>query len=114
LLFSRVASAPHGLAEVVAAPDAAAGVCLTGLVAELKRRGLRRLLIEGGGTTVSRFLRAGLLDRLQICVAPLLIGSGRPGIALSEIASLDQALRPPCRVYPMGGDVLFDLDLRAR
>ena len=40
------------------------------------------MFIEGGGVTVSRFLEANLLDRLQIAVAPVLIGEGRPAIRL--------------------------------
>ena len=48
----------------------------------LARRGLRRVFVEGSGITVSRFLAAGCLRRLQITIAPLIIGSGRPSISL--------------------------------
>ena len=89
------------------------GFDLTVLLRELGARGLDRILVEGGGITVSHFLRAGLLDRLHITVAPLLIGSGRPSITLDPIVSLDEVLRPPCRHFRLGRDVLFDLDLRA-
>ena len=78
----------------------------------LRDQGCRRVLIEGGGTTISRFLQAGALDRLHITVAPLLIGSGRPALTLARIESLHQALRPPCRHFRLGDDILFDLDLR--
>ena len=77
----------------------------------LRARGLRRILVEGGGVTVSRFLHAGTLTRLHVTVAPMLIGSGRHALTLPPIASLDQALRPPCRLFRLGDDVLFDLDL---
>jgi riboflavin biosynthesis pyrimidine reductase len=70
------------------------------------------VLIEGGGITVSRFVQAGVVDRLHVTVAPLLIGSGRSALTLTAIESLDQALRPPCRHFHLGEDVLFDLDLR--
>ena len=78
----------------------------------LRAQGLHRILVEGGGVTVSRFLQARALTRLHVTVAPLLIGSGRHAVTLPPIASLDQALRPPCRVFHLGHDVLFDLDLR--
>lgn len=85
-----------------------------GAVLELLRaRGMNRILIEGGGRTVSSFLAADLLDRLHISVAPLLIGSGRPGITLPTIDRLDQARRPPVRHLRLGMDLLFDLDLRS-
>ncbi|MEE2638215.1 MAG: RibD family protein [Acidobacteriota bacterium] len=79
----------------------------------LRARGLRRILVEGGGITVSRFLQARVLTRLHVTVAPLLIGSGRHALDLPPIASLTQAWRPPCRVFHLGNDVLFDLDLQS-
>ena len=90
------------------------GLDLVALLERLRARGLRRILVEGGGVTVSRFLQAGLLDRLHLTVAPVLIGSGRPSITLDTITSLDEALRPACRRFTLGEDVLFDLDLRSR
>ncbi len=101
-----------GAAEVVAMDVSGGGYDPAAVLAELHARGLRHVLIEGGGVTVSRFLAADLLDRLHVCVAPLLIGSGRPAVTLPEIARLSDARRPPTRVYPMDPDTLFDCDLR--
>lgn len=81
------------------------------VVAALAERGLRRLFIEGGGVTVSGFLRAKALDRLHVTVAPVLFGSGRPAIALPEIESLDEAIQLRCRHVPLGPDILFDCPL---
>lgn len=83
------------------------------VLALLRARGLPRILVEGGGRTVSCFLAANLLDRLHLSVAPLLIGSGRPGITLPPIETLEAARRPPARHLLLGRDLLFDLDLRA-
>jgi riboflavin biosynthesis pyrimidine reductase len=58
-------------------------------------------------------MHAGGLDRLHLLVAPLLIGSGRPGLQLPPVTTLDEALRPRCRSYRCGEDTIFDLDLRA-
>ncbi|CAM5196785.1 hypothetical protein CDEF62S_03274 [Castellaniella defragrans] len=82
------------------------------LLEALSRQGLRRILIEGGGTTISHFIQAGKVDRLHVVVAPFLMGSGRPALALASIDTLDQALRPAHRSYPMGEDRLYDLNLR--
>jgi diaminohydroxyphosphoribosylaminopyrimidine deaminase/5-amino-6-(5-phosphoribosylamino)uracil reductase len=104
----------HGQAEVLAVPARTgdhAQMDLGSLVALLRRRGLRRLFIEGGGVAVSRFLAAGLLTRLQVTVAPVIIGEGTPGIRLPRLERLEAALRPPARQFSMGRDVLFDLDL---
>jgi diaminohydroxyphosphoribosylaminopyrimidine deaminase/5-amino-6-(5-phosphoribosylamino)uracil reductase len=80
------------------------------LVAALAARGLRRVLVEGGGHTVSAFLAAGALHRLHVCVSPVLIGSGPTGLCLPPIAHMAEATRPRCRTHRIGDDVLFDLD----
>jgi riboflavin-specific deaminase-like protein len=102
-----------GQAEVLAVPAHQGRLRLDALVAALHRRGLRRLFVEGGGLTVSSFLGAGLLDRLQVAVAPLLIGAGRRGLSLPALDALGDCLRPPCRVFRMGADILFDSEPRA-
>jgi diaminohydroxyphosphoribosylaminopyrimidine deaminase/5-amino-6-(5-phosphoribosylamino)uracil reductase len=100
-------------AEIIQLPaDGAEGFTPAAVLDALRARGLRRVLIEGGGITVSRFLQAGVLDRLHLTVAPMLIGSGRPSLTLPAIAELGQALRPRCRTFRVGEDVLFDLELR--
>jgi diaminohydroxyphosphoribosylaminopyrimidine deaminase/5-amino-6-(5-phosphoribosylamino)uracil reductase len=76
--------------------------------AALARRGLFWLFVEGGGVTVSRFLAAGALDRLQIALAPVILGSGRPSLQLPEIAGLSGALRPRVRHVPLGDDILIE------
>lgn len=102
-----------GMDEVVALPFTDEGFEPRAIVAMLAERGLTRILVEGGGVTVSRFLAAGALDRLHLSVAPLIIGSGRPSLVLPPIETLDEALRPPVRRFPLGRDLLFDLDLRS-
>ncbi len=84
---------------------------LAAVIARLQERGLTRLFIEGGGVTVSGFLEARLLDRLQIAVAPLLIGTGRPAIRLPAPLTLNECRRLTPRVFSMGNDVLFDCAL---
>lgn len=108
---SAVSDAPDE--ELQVAWSDPTGLDLVALLEQLRGQGLRKILVEGGGVTVSRFLQAGLLDRLHLTVAPILIGSGRASITLDPIATLDRALRPGCRRFTLGEDVLFDLDLRA-
>jgi len=71
-------------------------------------QGVRRLFVEGGGVTITHFLTAGLLDRLHLAVAPLLLGKGRRGFSSPLAASLEGSPRPEVQVFPMGGDWLFD------
>ena len=83
------------------------------LVRQLRARGCARIFVEGGGVTVSSFLEAGLLDRLHIAVAPLLIGEGRPAIRMAPRRLLKDCMKVQPRIYRTGEDVLFDCDLRA-
>ena len=86
----------------------------TAIIAALAARGFQRILIEGGADTVSRFLAAGCLDRLHILVAPIILGGGRSSLTLPPIERVDEAVRAPMRVHPLGGDVLLDCDLSAQ
>ena len=109
----KVGEGRHGEAEVVGVRRSKEfGLDLPALLDRLGARGLAAVFVEGGGTTVSRFLQANVLDRLQITIAPLILGTGRPGITLPEIAHPAEGLRPPVRQFRLGSDVLFDCVLR--
>ena len=49
------------------------------------------LLVEGGAGAAAAFLRAGLVDRLLIYRAPILLGGGRPGVGDIGLAHLAEA-----------------------
>jgi len=83
------------------------------VVAALARRGLRTVLVEGGGETISAFLREGRLHRLHVLLAPLLIGPGREAFHLPVIERLQAARRFSMTAHPLGRDVLLDCDLEA-
>ena len=83
------------------------------VLGELRSRGLGRVLVEGGGRLVSAFLAAGVLDRLWLTTAPLLIGNGVPGIRFTGPDRLADALRAPVRRYVMGDDICCEFDLAA-
>lgn len=52
--------------------------------------GIKRLLVEGGGTTNGEFLRAGLLDELSVAICPAVDGGdGAPSIFHSNPATSD-------------------------
>jgi riboflavin-specific deaminase-like protein len=102
-----------GSAEVLEVPADGVRLRLGVLLERLRERGLASVFVEGGGSTVSRFLEASLLDRLHVAIAPIVLGSGRPGLALPARERIAECLRPAHRVFTMGGDVLFDCDLRA-
>lgn len=82
------------------------------VIAALHRTGLRTFLVEGGAGTVSSFIDGNAVDRLHVLVAPVILGSGKPGLTLRPIDRLAQALRPSADVHVLAdGDVLFDCDM---
>ncbi|MCC3762002.1 dihydrofolate reductase family protein [Glycomyces sp. TRM65418] len=60
-------------AEVIATADR--DVDLEAALADLARRGVRRLLVEGGGVVHTAFLSADLVDEMHLAVAPFLLGA---------------------------------------
>lgn len=109
------ATLPAGIEalDIAGSADTDAPIAPEAIVAALGREGFRRILVEGGARTISDFIHAGCVDRLHMLVAPVLIGSGMPGLTLPVIERLSAALRPATQAYLLeGGDVLFDCDLR--
>lgn len=70
------------------APDGWETVRTPGNIASLD---CNNLLVEGGAQTASSFLRAGLVDRLLLYRAPILIGGGVPCLGDIGLAQLDDA-----------------------
>jgi len=112
--LTRPGERRFGRASIVGVDDSEDGVDAAALMRVLHARGCTRIFVEGGGITVSMFLKANLLDRLHVAIAPLLIGDGRPAIRLPACAVLGDCQRPRYRVFRMGGDVLFDCEFGAR
>ena len=106
-------TAPAGV-EVITLPKMDGQFAPSAILAALAGLGMRRMLIEGGADTISRFLVAGCLDRLHVMVAPIILGVGGPGILLPSLDRADQAPRMPVRVHKIDDDVLFDCDLSAQ
>lgn len=82
-LPDRVAVLRDAGAEVLVLPDLGGHVDLAALMDALGRRGALNVLIEGGGELVAGALDAGVVDRMMLFYAPIIIG-GRdavPGVA---------------------------------
>lgn len=101
-----------GTAEILGLSAPAGRLEPATVLEALRDRGIRRLFVEGGGMTVSRFLAAGCLDALHLCLAPVIIGSGRDALSLPAIARMDEAIRLAPEVIRLGEDWLFWCRLR--
>ena len=81
-------------AELHPLADEPAAAQLRAVLAVLAGQGITRLLVEGGAAVATAFLRAGLVDRLHLFDAPLLLGAdGRPATLSLGVERLEAAPR---------------------
>ncbi|WP_221327430.1 dihydrofolate reductase family protein [Actinoplanes sp. L3-i22] len=72
-----VAEARERLGAVATVVDGGDPVDVDLVSADLAARGVRRLMVEGGGTMHTQFLTRDLADELQLVVAPFFVGDSR-------------------------------------
>ncbi len=96
-------------AQVLRVPARAGHLDLRAAWRALGRLGLNEVLVEGGGGLAAALLRAGLVDRLYLFAAPLLIGGdGRALLGPLGVDRLADALRPShLSVRRSGADLLL-------
>ena len=85
---------------------------LESLLDDLGRRGIMQLMVEGGASLHSSFLREGFVDRLVIYIGPTLLGDqGRP---LFELPVPTLSLAPKLKLVettPVGESVRLDYEI---
>jgi diaminohydroxyphosphoribosylaminopyrimidine deaminase/5-amino-6-(5-phosphoribosylamino)uracil reductase len=70
-------------AETILAAGGTPGERIAAALAELGRRGLTSLLLEGGATLAAAFAAAGQVDEARVFVAPLLLGGPAPDVPVA-------------------------------
>ena len=97
-------------AEVLVLPEDAAGrVALAPLLADLGRRGVLWLLVEGGGVVNGAFFDAGLVDKLHAVIAPMVVGAATAATAVAGTGAermADAVRLRDITVERLGEDVL--------
>ncbi len=110
---ARIAAFQKRGVRVIVVKDRSGHVDLNVLFKELAKNGLSRILIEGGPTLVDAALKAGLVDRLHLYVAPKVMSGfkSRDLIAGFDIESLaDTKKFRIVQVERMGSDLFIDCD----
>jgi riboflavin-specific deaminase-like protein len=74
---AALARARERLGTVATVVDGGQPVDLHRLTRDLYARGVRRLMVEGGGTVLTQFLTADLADELHLVLAPFFVGDSR-------------------------------------
>ena len=109
----RVAALEATGAVVLRCPTREGRVAVDAVLSALFARAARAVLLEGGGEVHAAFLEAGLVDRVTLFVAPLLLG-GRE--APTVVGGAGRDLKCAVRLGPMsaravGGDLLIEADV---
>jgi diaminohydroxyphosphoribosylaminopyrimidine deaminase/5-amino-6-(5-phosphoribosylamino)uracil reductase len=99
-------------ADVVRIPRATHGLDLHAVMAELSARGVAGVLVEGGGQVHRSLLDAGMVDRLELFVAPKILAGGS-GFVGGQPWSLESAPTfVVVGVAIVGGDVRISMERR--
>jgi len=69
------------------------------------------IYIEGGGKTISYFMNKNILNKIHICLCPIILGGGRPSFITDKYIKLNDIKSYKPNYYQMGKDVLFDINL---
>jgi diaminohydroxyphosphoribosylaminopyrimidine deaminase/5-amino-6-(5-phosphoribosylamino)uracil reductase len=77
------------------------------VLAELHEREVRTVIVEGGPTLLSAFMREGLVDEVHAYIAPALLGAGPSVVGDLGIGTMADALRgKDVNFQPLGADIL--------
>lgn len=74
---ASIGRARRRFGELATVVDGGRRVDVCWLSEDLHRRGVRRLMVEGGASVHTQFLTADLVDELQLVVAPFFVGNPR-------------------------------------
>jgi 5-amino-6-(5-phosphoribosylamino)uracil reductase/diaminohydroxyphosphoribosylaminopyrimidine deaminase/5-amino-6-(5-phosphoribosylamino)uracil reductase len=89
--------------------DTRGWVDLPVLLVALVENGLRSVMVEGGARLITSLLRAQLVDRLAICIAPKILGAGIEAVGDLEIDDLGHAVQLiETNVTRYGADLIVD------
>jgi len=98
-----------GIETLVIEADTDHRVDLKKLFAELGKRNISSVLIEGGSGIITSVLEENLPDRVVIVIAPKILGKGIEAVGNLRINTIDEALRITYRkVLRKGADIILD------
>jgi 5-amino-6-(5-phosphoribosylamino)uracil reductase/diaminohydroxyphosphoribosylaminopyrimidine deaminase/5-amino-6-(5-phosphoribosylamino)uracil reductase len=84
-------------------------VDLEALLRALGGMGVASAVVEGGAGLITGFLRARLVDRLAVCIAPKILGSGIEAVGDLGVRELSESLiLTGTAVIPYGVDLILD------
>jgi GTP cyclohydrolase II len=90
-------------------------VDLRAALASLRASGCESVLVEGGAGIITAFLAAGLVDRIIVAVAPIVIGAGTEAVEQLGVARVADGIRLVNRsMVAVGDDIVLAYDVVPR
>lgn len=99
----------RGAELLVVSADDEGRVDLRELLGELSSRGVATVLLEGGRQLITTALRARLVDRLVVCISPMVMGTGIEAVGDLGIDCLSETLTFANTSFDrLGDDLIFE------
>ncbi len=98
-----------GAAVLVVKKDKNGKVSLRDLLRKLGKREIVSVLVEGGSEIITSLLKAGLVDKMIIPIAPMIVGKGLEAIGDLNINKISKAIRfSSFKTMKRGDDIIFE------
>jgi len=102
----------RGVAVRVVDAEPPWGVSLPATLALLRAAGVQSLLVEGGAAVITSFLRARLVDRVVVGIAPTILGAGTEAVGDLSISRVAEGVRLTRRsIHAVDDDVMLACDV---
>ncbi len=79
------------------------------LASLLKKLNKKIIFVEGGGSLLSKFFDSGYLNQLQICMCPIILGTGKNSFLLNIQDDIPKLNYRHVKYLRMGNDILCDI-----
>ena len=84
-------------------------VSLRDLLRKLGKREIMSVLVEGGSEIITSLLKAGLVDKMIIPIAPMIVGKGLEAIGDLNINKINNSIRfTSFKTMKKGDDIIFE------
>lgn len=108
----RAALVERGVRVEVVEADDDGRVSLADALATLRRTGTQSVLVEGGAEVITAMLAGGLVDRIVVSIAPVVIGRGTEAVNGLGITSIADGIRLANRtMLAVGDDIIVAGDV---
>ncbi|HUV52056.1 MAG TPA: bifunctional diaminohydroxyphosphoribosylaminopyrimidine deaminase/5-amino-6-(5-phosphoribosylamino)uracil reductase RibD [Dehalococcoidia bacterium] len=108
-LEKQIAIKALGVEVLVLPEDREGEVNLSELLRSLGQRNISSILVEGGATTITSFVRQGLVDKLVIIIAPKILGKGLETVGDLGIREVSRSFKLTFdKAYRKGEDLVIE------